>query len=96
LTIKTFLTKFKNDQRGIGWVIGMAVLAILFLPVIYFPLNYAWDQLYGIIIGQYTFTGTAAEAINVVQLIISYLMAFAMFTIVYWSIIQAKAKRYEA
>jgi hypothetical protein len=96
LTIKAFLLRFKNDQKGIGWVLGVAIISIAFLPVIYFPLNYAWDQLYGVIAASYTFTGVTAQAIIVVQVIISYLMAFSMFFTIIWSIIQAKARKYES
>jgi hypothetical protein len=94
LTFKTFLVRFKNDKRGIGWVLGVAVLSILFLPIIYFPLNYAWDQLYGVITDGYTFTGVTAQAVTVVQLVISYLMAFSIFFTINWAIVQAKSQRY--
>jgi hypothetical protein len=96
MTLKTFLTKFKNDKKGIAWVLGMAIISICFLPIIYFPLSYAFDQVYTVIVGEYTFTGVTAQAITVVQLILSYLMGFAMIFTVNWAIVQAKSKRYEA
>jgi hypothetical protein len=96
LTAKTFLQRFKNDKRGVGWILGLALLAILFLPVIYFPLNFAWDQLYGVIAAEYVFTGVTAQAITVVQVIISYMMAFALLITINWAIVQSKSKRYEA
>jgi hypothetical protein len=94
LKAKSFLRRFRNDEKGIGWVIGTAVLSILFLPFIFFPLNYAWDQLCGIIEADYTFVGNAALALICVKLIISYLMSLGLFATVIWSIVQAKARKY--
>lgn len=89
------MRSFIKDQRAIGWVIGVAVISIFLIPVVYFPLDYAWDQVYVAIVGSYTFTGATASAITVVQLIISYLCVFGLIFTVNWAIVQAKARSYQ-
>jgi hypothetical protein len=96
MTAKTFLKRFIKDQNGVGWVLGVAVISLVFTPFLYFPLSYAWDQFYGVVAASYTFTGVTAQAIIVVRLIIYYLAAFSVFIIIGWAIVQAKSKRYEA
>ena len=88
------MRNFRRDQRGLAWVIGVALLAIAFMPVIYFPLDYTWDQVYAAIAGDYTFTGATASSVTVVQFIISYMLAFGLLFVVNWAIVQAKAGRY--
>jgi Ni,Fe-hydrogenase I cytochrome b subunit len=88
------LKKLRNDNRGVGWVIGVAVISILFLPFVYFPLSYTWDQFYAVVSDGYVFTGVYASAIRVVQIIISYLLVFSLLFVVNWAIVQAKARRY--
>jgi hypothetical protein len=85
---------FRRDQRALAWVLGVAVIAILLMPIVYFPLDYAWDQVYVSIVGDYTFTGSTALAVTVVQFILSYLCAFGLLFVVNWAIVQAKAGRY--
>lgn len=78
----------------VSWVIGCAIISVVLMPIIYFPLDYAWDQLLVTISAQYTFTGATANAITIVQLIISYLCAFGLLFTIAWAIIQAKARSY--
>ena len=80
----------------VSWVIGVAILSIFLMPIVYFPLDYAWDAVYVAIVADYTFTGATASAITVVQLIISYLCIFGLLFTINWAIVQAKAKSYEA
>jgi hypothetical protein len=88
------LEKLRNDKRGIAWVLGVAVLSILLMPFVYFPLSYAWDQFYVAVTDSYVFTGVYANAIRVVQIIISYLVVFGLFYTINWAIVNAKARRY--
>jgi hypothetical protein len=89
------IRRFVKDTQGIGWVLGIAILSIALMPVIYFPLSYSWDQVYGAVTDGYTFTGVYVDAITVVQLIISYMLVFGVLFTINWAIIQAKASRYE-
>lgn len=90
-----FFGRFRRDRRGVAWVLGVAVLGVLLMPVVYFPLSYAWDQLYALVTDGYVFTGVYANALMVVQIIISYLLAFSLLFIVNWAVVQAKARRYQ-
>ena len=90
------LKKLKNDKRGVGWVLGVAVLSILFMPLVYFPLSYTWDQVCLYITGAYIFTGVYASSLLVVKFIISYLVVFGFFFTIAWAITNAKARRYVA
>jgi len=90
------MRSFLKDKRAVGWVFGVAAISILIMPFVYFPLDYAWDQVYVSIVGDYTFTGTTASAITVVQVIISYMCAFGLLFTINWAIVQAKAQRYQA
>lgn len=80
----------------VSWVIGVAIISIFLMPIVYFPVDYAWDAVYVAIVADYTFTGATANAITVVQLIISYLCIFGLLFTINWAIVQAKAKSYEA
>lgn len=79
----------------VAWVIGAALITIVFLPVVYFPLDYAWDALETVILGEYTFIGVTAYALTAVELIIDYLMIFSLLIVVNWAIVQSKARSYE-
>jgi len=78
----------------VGWVLGVAVISVLLMPVVYYPLDVAWDTVFYAVTDSYTFTGTTASAITFVQIIIDYLCIFGLLFIVNWSIVQAKARRY--
>ena len=93
---KGMFQKLRNDKSGVGWVLGVAVLSILLMPIVYFPLSYTWDQVYSAITAGYVFTGVTANALQVVQIIISYLMIFSLLFTINWAIVNAKAKRYQA
>jgi hypothetical protein len=90
------MKRFRNNRKGIAWVIGTAVLSLFLMPVVYFPLSMAWDQTATAITGTYEFTGSAASALIVVQFIISYALIFGLLFTIAWAITNAKAKRYEA
>ena len=79
-----------------SWVIGVAIISIFLMPIVYFPVDYAWDAVYVAITADYTFTGATANAIMVVQLIISYLCVFSLIFTINWAIVQAKSRSYEA
>lgn len=88
------LQSFKKNESGVGWVIGVAIISILLMPFVYFPLSYTFDQFYAVITDGYVFTGVYANAIRVVQIIISYLVIFGILFTLNWAIVQAKSKRY--
>lgn len=92
--MRKFLLKFRNDQRGIAWVIGVAVISILLMPIVYYPFSAAWDSVYYAVTDGYVFTGTTASAITFVRVVISYLIIFGLLFTINWAIVQAKAKRY--
>lgn len=88
------LKRIAVNNYGVGWVFGVAFIALLVMPVIYFPLSYTWDQVSEMILGEYVFTGAYANSLMVVQVIISYLTAFGLLFVINWAIVQAKARRY--
>lgn len=79
-----------------GWVVGVAVISILLMPVVYYPLSYAWDAVFYPVTDMYVFSGTTAYAIIFVQVIINYLVVFGLLFTINWAIVQAKARRYNA
>ncbi len=84
-----------RDERALAAALGIALISVLFMPFVYFPLSYAWDQVYAAIVGGYTFTGSTAYAVTFVQILVSYLLGFGILFTVNWVIVQAKAGRYE-
>jgi hypothetical protein len=84
-----------KDERAVSWVLGVAVICILLMPVVYFPLDYAWDQVEATITGGYTFTGATANALMVVEIIINYICVFGLIFTVNWAIVQAKSRGYQ-
>jgi hypothetical protein len=93
--MRSFFRDFRSNRRGIAWALGVAVLSILLMPIVYFPLSVAWDNVYYAVTDGYVFTGTTASAITVVQVIISYLIVFGLLFTINWAIVQAKARRYQ-
>ena len=92
------MTKHKNflaNTSGISWVWGIFVIFLVLGAVVFFPLSYAWDTIYQNVVGQYTFTGDTALGITVIQLIMSYMMAFAVIFAVNWMIVNSKASAYD-
>ena len=92
--MKQFLQRFRRNQQGVAWVIGVAVISILLTPVVYFPLSAAWDAVYYSVTDNYVFTGTTASSIMFVQVVISYLVVFGLLFTINWAIVQAKSRRY--
>lgn len=90
------LKKLRSDRRGVGWVLGVAVLSIVFMPVIYFPLCYAWDNMLVVFTSNYTFTGVTANVITIVRMLIAYMLVFGVLFTINWAIVQAKMRRYQA
>lgn len=80
----------------VGWVIGVAVLSILLMPIVYYPLSVVWDTVSAFILGNYTFTGVTASSYIVAKVIVNYLLVFGLIFTLNWAIIQAKARRYLA
>ena len=89
------LTKnFRADTKGLAWIWAMGAIFIILGAIVYFPLSYAWDHVYVAIVGNYTFTGNTASGLSVIQLIISYLLAFGILFTINWMIVNSKAENY--
>jgi thiamine transporter ThiT len=86
--------KLLADQKGVAWILAVAVLSICFMPVVYWIVGAPYDFLVNYITGVYTFTGTTASALVLVRLLISYLLAFFLVGVTAWAIINAKAEQY--
>lgn len=93
LTIKKLLRSLWLDNCGVAWVVGVAVISILLMPVVYYPLDAAWDVVFYSVTGGYVFTGTTASAVTFVQVLINYLIVFGLLFTVNWALVQAKARR---
>jgi hypothetical protein len=93
ILVKKWLRRFREDRRGVAWVVGVAVISILLMPVVYYPLDYAWDVVFYSVTGGYVFTGTTASAVTFVKVIINYLIVFGLLFTINWAIVQAKARR---
>jgi len=85
---------FVKDERAIVWAWAMLAIMLVLGAIIYFPLSYAWDQIYTNVVGQYTFTGNTALGITAIQLIMSYMMAFVVIAGINWLIVQSKSEAY--
>ena len=88
------LQKFRQNRVALAYIWAMSAIMIVLGAVIYFPLSYAWDAVYANVVGNYTFTGTTALGITVIQLVISYMMGFLVLFTVNWMLVQAKMQRY--
>jgi hypothetical protein len=86
--------KLKTDVSGMAWIWVVAGLAIVFTPFIYWAVGWPFDIVTTQMLSLYTLSGTMASAFTAVRLIISYLLAFCVFFIVIWSIVNAKSSAY--
>ena len=85
---------FRKSTSGIVWAWAMVFIMIVLGAVLYFPLSFAWDAVYSNVMGEYVFTGNTALGITVIQLIVSYLMAFSVIFAINWLIVQSKQEGY--
>ena len=92
--IKESLQKFRQNRIALAYIWAIAAIMLVLGAIIYFPLSYAWDAVYANIVGSYTFTGTTALGITVIQLIVSYTLAFSVIFTVNWMLVNAKAGAY--
>jgi hypothetical protein len=90
--LKVF-SRFRKDNCAIAWVWGVAFLAILFCPFIYWVIGWPFDIVAEYIFGLYTFTGTMAVAWDAVRFLISYLLAFCLLASVVWALVNARSQR---
>ena len=88
------MRNFVKNESAIVWAWAMLAIMLVLGAVIFFPLSYAWDQIYTNVVGQYTFTGDTALGVAAIQLIMSYMMAFAVMIGINWLIVQSKAEGY--
>ena len=86
--------KLSRDKRGLAWIWLTAAITFCFLPFVYFVLKWPLDMLWTAIAGQYTYTGSIALAFQACNVLISYLLAFSLFGLVMWSLVNAKASSY--
>ena len=92
-TLLKQLRRFKNDKRGMAPIIGIIVLTILFFPLMYFTLGYAFDQVIAPI--DATFTGIAEANWEFAKLCISLSpLIVAVGALIYGSV-NAKLRSYE-
>jgi ABC-type molybdate transport system permease subunit len=63
---------------------------IIFLPIMVWPLNSALIQLEENI--GYTFTGSSALALSVVNVCTGYILFFVLVGGIYWTLIRSKAE----
>ena len=85
------LQKFRNNRSGMAWIWAVALLAIIFLPLVYWAVGWPFDIVATQVQQLYTLTGTMAYAWIAVRALISYLLAFALFFIAIWAIVNAKS-----
>lgn len=93
--IEKSLNKFKRDETGLAWILGVAFIALIMNAILYIPLSVAWMNVLDAITSGYVFTGSIASSLIVVEFIINYLVILGLFITGYWVLVQAKAKRYE-
>ena len=87
--------KFLKNNSGLAYIYAVGLLSFLLMPFVYFPFSYAFDHVYTLIVGDYTFTGTTALGIAAIQFIMSYMLAFGAIFTVAWMIVNAHAQQYD-
>lgn len=83
---------FRKNEKGVGWILAVAALSVVFTPFLYFFLAAPFDQLVTYFTGVYTFTGTTALVISAVRVLVSYLIIFTLINTVVWTIVTSKAE----
>lgn len=85
-----------KDKKGIAWIWAVAICALVFMPFVYWAISMPYDAIMTYVDANYTFTGIMGDALLFGRVIVSYLLSFCLFSIVIWSIVNAKAERYGA
>ena len=88
------MRNFRKNQSGLAWIWAVALLSLILMPIIYFPLSYVFDHLYATITGSYTFTGDTAYGLAAIKMIISFLLFIGVLIVINWAIVQSKASSY--
>lgn len=87
---------FLKDTSAVAYIWALAVIGIILGAIIYFPLSFCFDAIYNSVTGQYTFSGTSASTVTIMQIAVSYLLAFVILIVVNWAFVQSKSEAYEA
>lgn len=82
--------KLAKDKRGVAWVWGVAGLAILFCPIVYWAIGYPFSIIEEQMLGMYTLTGNMALAWTAAKVFISYILALVLFFVMVWSFVNAR------
>jgi hypothetical protein len=82
--------KLSENKSGVAWIWAVAVLAIVFCPLVYWAVGYPFDIIATQMTGMYTLTGTMALAWSAARVVISYILAFVLFFVMVWSFVNAR------
>lgn len=88
-------SKLWKDKKAIGWIWVVAAITLIFTPFLYWALGVALDQVFAWVDSNYTFSGAMASSYLIAKTIIQFLSVFCLLSVLIWSLINSKAKRYE-
>ena len=81
---------FIHDTRALSYLWLIFAVCIIFLPIMIWPLNTALIQVEENI--GYTFSGSDALALTVVNVCTGYILFFCIIGCAYWVLIRSKAE----
>lgn len=82
----------QKDETGLAWIWTVAALSIIFCPFVYWAIGVPYNTVIETVTAQYTFTGVLASVFTFMRLMVSYLLTFALFGILFWAVVQSKAR----
>ena len=86
---------FIQNKSALAYVWAMGALAIGLNVAVYFPLSYAFEHVYALIVGSYQFTGDTALGLAAISFICSSLLAIGLIFTINWAFVNAKASQYD-
>jgi hypothetical protein len=81
-----------QNKTGVAWIWIAAGVSIIFCPFVYWVLGVPYSMVVETITASYTFTGVIADVFTFMRWMISYFLSFALFGILFWAVVQAKAR----
>lgn len=89
-------TNIKKDTEGLAWVWIVALVSIFFCPFANWMFGVPYQAMVDAVTAGYTFTGSVKFVFDFMQIMVSYLLTFALFGILFWAVVQSKARSYNA
>ena len=92
--MRKFLKRFIQNKSGLAAIWGIALMSLIFFPLIYWVMSVLLDNISETVFGLVTFSGVTASSWVLVKAVISALPVFVILIVVLWSAVNAKMQAY--